>query len=53
VRISAGLLPTSGSVSAKHPTAVPAAMGGSQLCFCSSEPHAWIAVIASEPWTET
>ena len=53
VRISAGLLPACGSVRAKQPTASPAASAGSQRCFCSSEPQVWIAVIASEPWTET
>ena len=53
VRSEAGSLPASGSVSAKQPTASPVAIRGSHACFCSSEPHSWIAVIASEPCTET
>ena len=53
VRSEAGSLPASGSVRAKQPTAFPVAMGGSHWSFCSSEPHSWIAVIASEPCTET
>ena len=52
VVIAPGSLPAPGSVRPKQPTASPAAMAGSQACFCSSEPHAWIAVMASEPWTE-
>ena len=50
---AAGSLPASGSVSAKQPTASPAAIRGSQASFWASEPKRWIAVIASEPWTET
>ena len=38
VRIPAGLEPKSGSVSPKQPIASPAAIRGSQACFCSSEP---------------
>ncbi len=53
VRIPAGLDPKSGSVRPKQPIAVPAAMPGSHCRFCSSEPKAWIANIASEPSTET
>ena len=52
VRIDPGSLPASGSVSAKHPIASPAAIAGSQRCFWASEPHAWIAVIASDPCTD-
>ena len=42
-----------GSVSAKLPISSPAAIRGSHSCFCSSEPHLWMAVMASEPCTET
>lgn len=53
VRIAAGSEPTSGSVRPKQPISSPAAMPGSQRCFCSSEPYFQIAYIAREPWTET
>ena len=53
VRIAAGSEPWSGSVRPKQPIASPAAMRGSQSCFCSSLPQRQIANIASEPWTET
>ena len=53
VRIEPGSEPASGSVRPKQPIASPAAMRGSQSCFCSSEPKRQIANIASEPWTET
>ena len=53
VRIPAGLEPKSGSVRPKQPTTSPAAMGGSQRRFCSSEPYFQIGYMASEPWTET
>ncbi len=49
----AGLEPKSASVSPKQPMASPAAMRGSHCCFCSSEPNAWIAYIASDPCTLT
>ena len=49
----AGSLPAVGSVSPKQPISSPAAMPGSHCCFCSSEPCLWIALIASEPCTET
>ena len=52
VRIDPGSEPESGSVSPKQPISSPAAMPGSQRCFCSSLPHFQIANIASEPWTE-
>ena len=39
VRIPAGLLPKSGSVSPKHPIASPRAMRGSHARFCSSDPQ--------------
>ncbi len=35
VRMEAGSEPWSGSVSPKHPMTSPAAMRGSQFCFCS------------------
>lgn len=53
MRIDPGSDPESGSVSPKQPTASPAAIRGSHSCFCSSDPHRWIANIASEPWTDT
>src|SRR5256885_4424960 len=53
VRLDPGSEPASGSVSPKHPIASPSCMGGSQRCFCSSEPQRQIAYIASEPCTET
>ncbi len=53
VRIPAGLEPKSGSVSPKQPITSPVAMPGSHCCFCSSEPNAQIAYIASEPCTDT
>ena len=53
VRIDPGSEPWSGSVRPKQPIAVPAAIRGSQSCFCSSLPQRQIANIASEPWTET
>ena len=39
VRIEPGSEPESGSVSPKQPIASPAAIRGSQSCFCSSEPQ--------------
>ena len=53
VRMPAGLEPKSASVRPKQPTASPAAIFGSHCCFCSSEPNAWMAYIASEPCTLT
>ena len=53
VRIEPGSDPASGSVRPKQPIASPVCSGGSQRCFCSSEPQRQIANIASEPWTET
>ena len=53
MRIAAGSLPASGSVSPKQPITSPAAIAGSQRSLCSSEPKRWIANIASEPCTET
>ena len=53
VRIPAGLEPKSGSVRPKQPITSPAAMGGSQRRFCSSEPYRQIGNMASDPWTET
>ena len=49
----AGSLPAVGSVRPKQPISSPAAIPGSQRCFCSSEPNLWIALIAREPWTLT
>jgi hypothetical protein len=53
VVIAAGSEPPCGSVSAKHPMSSPFAMPGSHRCFCSSVPYLWMALIASEPCTET
>jgi hypothetical protein len=53
VRMPPGSEPKSGSVRPKHPIASPAAIRGSHSCFCSSDPYAQIANIASDPWTET
>src|SRR4051812_34486150 len=53
VRIDPGSEPASGSVSPKQPIASPECIGGSQRCFCSSEPQRQIANIASDPCTET
>ena len=53
VRIEPGSEPASGSVSPKQPIFSPACIGGSQRCFCSSEPHFQIAYIESDPCTET
>ena len=53
VRMLDGSEPAVGSVSAKHPSASPAAMRGSHSCFCSSDPWWRIAVIASDPCTLT
>ena len=53
VRIEPGSLPLSGSVSPKHPIASPDCIRGSHSAFCSSEPNAWIANIASALWTLT
>ena len=49
----AGLEPKSGSVSPKQPIASPAAIRGSQACFCSSLPNFQIANMASDPCTDT
>ena len=49
----AGLEPKSGSVSPKQPISSPAAIRGSQACFCSSLPQRQIANMASDPCTET
>ena len=48
-----GSEPAVGSVRAKQPITSPAAIRGSHSCFWSSEPHLWMAVMASEPCTET
>ena len=53
VCIPAGSLPPVGSVRAKQPTRSPRAIGGSHSLFCSSEPNLEIALMASEPCTET
>jgi hypothetical protein len=52
VRMPAGLLPKSASVSPKQPIASPVAIRGSHCSFCAAEPNAWIAYMASEPCTE-
>ncbi len=51
VRMPAGSEPKSGSVSPKQPITSPAAIAGSQRCFCSSDPYRQIANMASEPCT--
>ncbi len=51
VRIADGLLPASGSVRPKQPTASPRAMRGSHSSFCSSLPYFQIGNIDSDPWT--
>ena len=43
--------PWSGSVSANAPSLSSSAIGGSQRCFCSSEPSIAIDCIASPAWT--
>jgi len=43
--------PWSGSVRPNPPSSSIRAIGGSQRCFCSSEPHSWIDPIASPPCT--
>ncbi len=53
VRMLPGSLPASDSVSPKQPINSPAAIPGSQRCFCSSDPNAQIGNIAREPCTET
>jgi hypothetical protein len=53
VRMDPGSLPLSGSERPKQPIASPLAIRGNQCAFCSSEPNAWIAYIASALWTET
>ncbi len=53
VRIPAGFDPKSGSVSPKHPMALPEASAGSQRSFCSWEPNAQIGNITSELCTDT
>jgi hypothetical protein len=53
VSMLAGSLPAVGSVSPKQPISSPAAMPGSHCFFCSSEPNLEIALMASDPCTET
>jgi len=53
VRMWVGSLPKSGSVRPKHPITSPRAMGGSQRCFCSSDPYFQIGNMQRDPWTET
>ena len=53
VRIPAGLEPKSGSVRPKQPSFSPAAIAGSQACFCCSLPQRQIANMASDPCTDT
>ena len=49
----AGSLPASGSVRPKQPISSPAAIGGSQRCFCASLPNLAMALMASDPCTLT
>ena len=44
--------PVSGSVSPKQPSDSPEHSGGSQRCFCSSEPQRTIDEHTSDVWTE-
>ena len=53
VAMFAGSLPAVGSVSPKQPISSPAAMPGNHRCFCSSVPNFAIALMASDPCTET
>ena len=53
VRMLAGSLPAVGSVNPKQPISSPVAIRGSHCWRCSSDPCRWIAVIASDPCTET
>ena len=53
VRMRAGSLPKSGSVSPKHPMTSPLAIRGSHSCFCSSDPKAQMGNMASDPCTDT
>ncbi len=53
VRIEPGSLPESGSDRPKQPIASPLAILGSHAAFCSSDPKAWIAYIASALCTDT
>ena len=46
-----GSEPESGSVRPKQPSSSPAAILGSQRCFCSSLAYALIGHITSEPCT--
>ncbi len=45
--------PPCGSVRPKQPMASPPAIAGSQRCFCSSEPYAWIGNMTRLDCTET
>src|SRR5215208_934265 len=49
----AGSEPAVGSVRPKQPIVSPLAIGGSHLCFWSSDPNLWIALMAIEPCTLT
>src|SRR5215203_1115730 len=49
----AGSEPAVGSVRPKQPIVSPLAIGGSHLCFWSSDPNLWMALMASEPCTLT
>ena len=53
VFIVPGSEPPSGSVRPKQPISSPFAIFGRYLCFCSSDPQAWIGNIQRLPWTET
>src|SRR5688572_16056696 len=53
VRMDAGSDPESGSVKPKQPMMSPAAIPGSQVSFCSSDPNFQMGNIASEPCTDT
>ena len=48
---AARVAPWSGSVRPKQPMILPLAISGSQRCFCSSVPKAWIGYMTSAPCT--
>src|SRR5437868_15320863 len=52
VLIPAGFEPKFGSVSPKHPSAFPAAIGGSHFLRCSSLPNLYIGYMHIAPCTE-
>jgi len=53
VRSFVASLPTSGSVSPKHPMTAPLHSCGRYRCFCASVPHLRIVSSTSEIWTDS